>query len=152
YRDPHRLSSAPHAICLSIPRSANSPSLNALLKPQPPTEPKWIEPMQAKLARSLPAGGDWLYELKIDGYWALAIRDGANLSLVSRNGNDFTDRFPAVVEGLRQLKPRQFVLDGEIVALDDKGRPSFQKLQNAFRRGSTNHTCFYAFDLVNLGG
>jgi bifunctional non-homologous end joining protein LigD len=110
-----------------------------------------LEPMQPKLVRSLPQSGDWLYELKLDGYRALAIRGSSNVSLLSRNGNDFTDRFPAVVEGLRQLKPKQFVLDGEIVALDDKGRPSFQKLQNAYRRGSTNHAYFYAFDLLNLG-
>src|SRR5207247_487024 len=87
-----------------------------------------------------------------DGYRALAIRDGEKVSLVSRNQNDLSARFPAVIEALRQLKPRQFVLDGEIVALDEKGRPSFQKLQRAFRKGGADHSYFYAFDLLNLAG
>jgi bifunctional non-homologous end joining protein LigD len=108
--------------------------------------------MQAKLVRTLPHDGDWLYELKLDGYRAMATRDGNKVSLVSRNANDLTARFPAVVEGLRQLKPKQFVLDGEIVALDDQGRPSFQKLQHTHRRGSADHGYFYAFDLLNLAG
>lgn len=108
--------------------------------------------MLSKLVRQLPTSGDWLYELKLDGYRALAIRDGDNLSLLSRNGNDLTARFPAVTEGLRQLKAKQFVLDGEIVTLDEKGRPSFQKLQRAFRSGSADHAYFYGFDLLNLEG
>jgi bifunctional non-homologous end joining protein LigD len=57
-----------------------------------------------------------------------------------------------VVKGLRQLKPKQFILDGEIVALDDQGRPSFQKLQQGHRRDSADHAYFYAFDLLNLAG
>src|SRR5262245_15118652 len=108
--------------------------------------------MQATLVRALPHDGDWLYELKLDGYRALAIRDGNKVSLVSRNANDLTARFPGVVKGLRQLKPKQFILDGEIVALDDQGRPSFQKLQNAHRSSSADHAYFYAFDLLNLAG
>ena len=68
--------------------------------------------MQAKLVRQLPAGPEWLYELKLDGYRVLAIRDGNNVSLVSRNQNDLSERFPGVIEDLRQIKPQQFVLDG----------------------------------------
>src|SRR5262245_54291937 len=99
--------------------------------------------MQAKLVRQLPTTGEWLYELKLDGYRALAIRDGDRLSLLSRNQNDLCARFSAVVEALRQLKLQQFVIDGEIVALDEQGRPSFQKLQNAFRSGSGGQCYFY---------
>lgn len=108
--------------------------------------------MLAKPVKTLPEGGDWLYELKLDGYRALAVRDGSNVSLVSRNGNDLAAQFPAVTEALRQLKPQQFVLDGEIVALDEKGRPSFQKLQHSHRSGSADHAYLYAFDLLNLKG
>jgi bifunctional non-homologous end joining protein LigD len=94
--------------------------------------PAWSEPMQAKLVRTLPGGGDWLYELKLDGYRALAIRDGANLSLVSRNRNDLSARFPALVEALRQLKPRRFVLDGEIVALERRAGRRFRSFSEPF--------------------
>jgi bifunctional non-homologous end joining protein LigD len=105
--------------------------------------------MLAKLVKSLSGQGDWLYELKLDGYRAIAIRDGVNLSLLSRNRNDLSARFPALVEALHKLKTQQFVLDGEVVALE-QGRPSFQKLQRAFRSSSADHSYFYAFDLLNL--
>src|SRR5205823_3949552 len=83
---------------------------------------------------------------------ALAIPDGETISLISRNANDLSARFPAVIEGLRKLKPKQFVLDGEIVVLDEKGRPSFQMLQGLFRSGKASNAYFYAFDLLNLKG
>ncbi len=72
----------------------------------------------------------WLYEIKYDGVRVLAARDGARVALYGRAGQDFTARYPEVVTALRALPLERFVLDGEVVALDEAGRPSFQRLQN----------------------
>jgi bifunctional non-homologous end joining protein LigD len=72
----------------------------------------------------------WLFEIKYDGVRVLAARDGARVALYGRAGQDFTVRYPEVVTALRALPVTRFVLDGEVVALDEAGRPSFQRLQN----------------------
>jgi len=78
---------------------------------------------------ALPDSPQWLYELKLDGYRAIAFkRDGA-VHLRSRNDNDFSARYPAVVKALAKL-PDDTVIDGEVVAFDQEGRPSFNALQN----------------------
>jgi len=74
-------------------------------------------------AERLPEGQDWLYELKLDGYRALAIKSGGKVQLRSRNDKDFNVRYPALVEALGSM-PDETVLDGEVVALDQEGRPS----------------------------
>src|ERR1700741_1223480 len=90
---------------------------------------RFIEPMLLLRTDSLPSGEQWLYELKLDGYRAVAFkRDGA-VPLGSRNNNDFNARYPAVVEALAKL-PENTVIDGEVVAFDQEGRPSFNALQN----------------------
>jgi bifunctional non-homologous end joining protein LigD len=71
----------------------------------------------------------WLYEIKYDGVRVLASRDGDRVTLYGRSGQDTTSRYPEVVRALRALPIQRFVVDGEIVALDDAGRPSFQRLQ-----------------------
>jgi bifunctional non-homologous end joining protein LigD len=98
---------------------------------------------------SLPSGEQWLYELKLDGYRAIAFkRDGA-VHLRSRNDNDFNVRYPAVVEALANL-PENTVIDGEVVAFDPEGRPSFNALQNyGSARGPV---VYYVFDVMVLAG
>jgi bifunctional non-homologous end joining protein LigD len=100
----------------------------------------------------------WLFELKLDGYRVLGIRDGA-ARLLSRNQNDLSDCFPEVVRALRALPLDRLVLDGEVVALDEAGRPSFQRLQ---QRGQLRRpldirhmmvsipVTFFAFDLLGF--
>ena len=83
-----------------------------------------IRPMLATPAATLPVGPDWSYEVKWDGYRAIAVKDGRRVRLVSRNEKDLTRAYPQVVASLNTLAAGDAVLDGEIVALDDEGRPS----------------------------
>ncbi|HZU27413.1 MAG TPA: non-homologous end-joining DNA ligase, partial [Bryobacteraceae bacterium] len=84
---------------------------------------RFIEPMRAKLVSALPEGGEWRYEIKLDGYRVLAVKNAGRVSLLSRHDNALNDRFPAVAEACRALDDGT-VLDGEVVALDEQGRPS----------------------------
>jgi bifunctional non-homologous end joining protein LigD len=97
----------------------------------------------------LPEGPDWLYELKFDGYRALAIKSGGRVRLRSRNDNDFTARYSGIADALSGL-PDETVIDGEVVALDADGKPSFNMLQNYGSAGAPLH--FYVFDLLVLNG
>lgn len=77
----------------------------------------------------LPEGPEWQYEVKWDGYRMQVIKCGRSVRLISRNGADFTRRFHEISEAVGRLKPRKIHLDGELVAIDHQGRPSFQILQ-----------------------
>ncbi|MEO8205240.1 MAG: non-homologous end-joining DNA ligase [Chthoniobacterales bacterium] len=113
--------------------------------------PQFVEPMQAKLVDKVPAG-DWIYEIKFDGFRALALRGENEIRLMSRNEKDFGAKFPEVMDSLAKLKVKDAILDGEIVALDEKGRSSFQLLQ-AYELGQERPPLyFYAFDLLQLNG
>jgi hypothetical protein len=107
---------------------------------------RFIEPMLLLRTDKLPEGDGWRYEVKFDGYRALAIKSGGSVRLRSRNDKDFTKRYPGVVAALCGL-PDETVIDGEVVALDAAGKPAFQLLQN----GGTN-VHFYAFDVLILSG
>lgn len=97
----------------------------------------------------LPESADFQYELKFDGYRALAIKSGGKIQLRSRNDNDFNARYPGIVKALAPL-PDDTVIDGEIVALDPEGKPSFNLLQNHGSSGAPLH--FFIFDLLVLKG
>ncbi len=97
----------------------------------------------------LPEGANWAYELKLDGYRALGLNIGGVGRLLSRNNNDFSNRYSAVTQALSAL-PDETVIDGELVAMDESGRPSFNALQNY---GATSTTIFYfVFDVLILAG
>ena len=93
----------------------------------------------------LPDGPQWVHELKFDGYRALAIKSGGKVHLRSRNDNDFNGRYPGVVKALGAMSD-DTVIDGEVVALDRDGKPSFNLLQNyglqALRCTSSSSTCW----------
>jgi bifunctional non-homologous end joining protein LigD len=83
--------------------------------------PSFIEPMKALPVERLPES-DWLYEIKHDGCRALAFKDGKNVRLISRNKKEFN--YPQPLDALKSLPAQHVILDGEIAALDDEGRPS----------------------------
>ena len=95
----------------------------------------------------LPEGPDWLYEVKLDGYRALAVKSGGNAQLRSRNDNDFSTRYARLTKALNAM-PDETVIDGEIVALDKDGKPSFNALQNY--GSSSGPMLYYVFDLFIL--
>lgn len=107
--------------------------------------------MAALRVEKLPEGKEWLYELKWDGYRALLIKDGQEVQIRSRNDKDLTAMYPGIVDAARRQKTKQIVLDGEIVALGEDGRPSFQALQH--RSSHREHQIvFYAFDVLHADG
>ncbi len=108
---------------------------------------RFIEPMLCLAVTELPEGPEWIYELKLDGYRGIGLNADGRARLLSRNGKDLSDRFPGTTKALQNL-PDETIIDGEIVALDDDGRPSFSILQNS--RDCT--IVFYAFDLLLLAG
>jgi bifunctional non-homologous end joining protein LigD len=110
---------------------------------------KFVEPMKAAMVAAPPFNGLWLYEVKFDGYRVLAIKNGKNVELWSRNEKPLHVRFPDVVKAVARLPITKCLLDGEVCALDGSGRSSFQLLQN---QGETNHpVVYYAFDVLFEG-
>jgi ATP-dependent DNA ligase len=97
----------------------------------------------------LPEGPDWLYEVKLDGYRALAVKSGGNVQLRSRNDNDFSTRYARLTKALDAM-PNETVIDGEVVALDKDGKPSFNALQNY--GSSSGPMLYYVFDVLILSG
>jgi bifunctional non-homologous end joining protein LigD len=123
--------------------------------------PTVIHPMLATSIEHPFDGEDWLFEIKWDGYRAVAFIEGEKVRLVSRNQNDLTPRYPELRELPKFVDANDAILDGEVVALDEQGRPSFSLMQQrtGFRpggkRGPVNAdvaVLYYAFDLLYLDG
>ena len=111
-------------------------------------ERRAYEPMLATLARELPTGPGWLYEVKWDGYRAIADVSGGEATLTSRRGNDFTERFRPVARAIeRAVRTPDCVLDGEVCALDERGRSSFSVMQQG-----SGPLVYYAFDVLEIDG
>jgi DNA ligase D-like protein (predicted ligase) len=109
-----------------------------------------MEPMECKRVPKLPEGDGWAYEVKQDGYRAVAVIDGSSALLYSMSGQDFSREFRGITFAVKALKHRELVLDGEIVALDERGRASFQELQN--RKSSSRPIVYYVFDVLHWNG
>jgi ATP-dependent DNA ligase len=93
--------------------------------------------------------GRWSYDIEWDGFRAVAVKTGGRIHLRSRNDKDFNQKYPAIVSALAGI-PDETVIDGEIIALDQSGRPSFNALQNL--GSSTAPLFYYAFDVMVLAG
>jgi ATP-dependent DNA ligase len=109
----------------------------------------FIEPCLPSARGLPPTGGNWLHEIKHDGFRLLARRDGARSRLFTRNGYDWTERFPLIRAGMAALKVRSCLIDGEAVCCEEDGVPSFQALR---RRRNDSAVFLYAFDLLELDG
>ena len=117
------------------------------------TLPKKLAPQLATLRKAPPGDdGDWLYELKFDGYRILTRIESKNATLYTRNGNDWSDRLPQLTARLNALELPDGWYDGEIVVLDDKGVPDFQQLQNAFDSPDKVNVDYFLFDLLFCDG
>ena len=108
-----------------------------------------VPPMAATIAAALPVGELWTYEVKWDGYRAMLLKDGTTVRLISRNLKDLTADYPHIAVAANSLTGSNALVDGEIVALDERGVPSFQSLQH--RTGQKSAVVYYAFDLLHLG-
>ena len=107
----------------------------------------------AKLVDSPPAGDEWLYEVKYDGYRIVAYVEGGSARLMTRNGLDYTERFAHIAASLaRWSAGREMVIDGELVVTDERGRSDFQALQGFLRSPQGKRPAYIAFDLLALDG
>jgi DNA ligase D-like protein (predicted ligase) len=115
------------------------------LEPLPERKAEFIEPMECALVPKLPEGSDWTFEAKLDGYRAIGVRTSGETILYSRNGKNFNKRYPYIAEALAEL-PSEAVVDGEVVALDDSGRPDFHALQHF--QASATRIQYFIFDVL----
>ncbi|MDB5849258.1 MAG: ligase [Rhodoferax sp.] len=126
-------------------------------KPELPGEkadmPATLQPQLATLVDGVPGEpSEWLFEIKFDGYRLLTRVDGKNVQLFTRNGHDWTHKLPHLATAISQLKLKSGWLDGEIVVMNERGVPDFQRLQNAFDSSRTANIVYYLFDAPYLEG
>lgn len=114
--------------------------------------PKFVDPQLAVLVKEVPAGEKWIHETKFDGYRTQARVHGSDISLYSRSGLNWTNKYPRIAKALENLAADNAVLDGEIVWVEETGRTDFQKLQNALKTSDTSRIVYYVFDLLFLDG
>jgi bifunctional non-homologous end joining protein LigD len=110
----------------------------------------FIEPCQPSAAHKPPSGPGWIHEIKHDGYRMMALRAGRRVRLFTRNGNDWSELFPAVVTAVGQLNIGSCLIDGEVVVCDEQGLAVFDLLRHGRRVKHEAH--LYAFDLLELDG
>ena len=115
------------------------------LRSLPERKASFIEPMECLAVTKLPEGPEWVHEIKFDGYRAIAVNVDGRLDLLSRRHKSFKRQFAAVAEALVDL-PDNTVVDGEVMALDDRGRPNFNLLQHS--RGAASRLHYFIFDLL----
>ncbi|MGX9559093.1 DNA ligase D [Pseudomonas sp. CFBP 5750] len=136
------------AVQAKSPRGAAKTTLSgAVAGPLPDT----LKPELATLVESAP-DGEWLYEIKFDGYRVMACIEHGDVRLLTRNGHDWTHKLPRQAEALAELGLESAWLDGEMVVANDQGVPDFQALQNAFEAGSSGKIAYYLFDMPYLNG
>jgi len=102
-------------------------------------------PMECLPVSELPENPDWVYELKLDGFRGQGIRDRTGVRLLSKNGKDFSNRFPQVCAALKEALPLGTAVDGELVGFDESGRPSFNAIQNS---SAATNIVFFVFDIL----
>ncbi|MFL6567540.1 MAG: non-homologous end-joining DNA ligase, partial [Chthoniobacterales bacterium] len=114
--------------------------------------PKFVAPMKATPVEKLPAGDEWIYEVKWDGYRVEAIKAGDDVQLRSLKDRPLNSDFPTVRDSVAAISAGTAIIDGEVVAVNAQGKPSFQMLQNRGSSGREWQIVYYAFDLLHLDG
>jgi len=113
--------------------------------------PEFVSPQLATLESEPPKGDQWFHELKFDGYRMLCHLNGGSVRFWSRNQKDWTHKFPRLGKALQEFPATKVILDGEVVAVDSKGRASFQKLQQGLKVGDAGFI-LHIFDIIYLDG
>jgi len=114
--------------------------------------PDFIRPQLATLVNAIPKGDEWLHEIKFDGYRILCRIDNEQVSFLTREAQDWTNRFKTLANPARKLEVHYAFLDGEVVALDANGVTNFQLLQNSLKQDTSSNLLYYVFDLLHLNG
>jgi bifunctional non-homologous end joining protein LigD len=131
------------------------PQLNKLPGARKSAMPQFVAPQLATMVREPPSGDEWLHELKFDGYRMICHLHRGKARFWSRNGKDWTEKFPNLAQALKAFPADSAILDGEVVIVDQAGRSSFQSLQQSMGRSGTNKVpafVFEIFDLIYLDG
>ncbi len=123
-----------------------------LSKARTATQPSAMKPQLATIASAAPEGDDWLHEIKLDGYRLIGVIDNGSVTLLTRNGHDWTDRFKSVAAAMERLPIDQAIVDGEVVVLDARGISDFGALQNAFRGYTRRPFTYFLFDIPYAQG
>ena len=135
-----------------IEQAAASGDAGVLGEDEDPDFPDFVNPQLATLRDEPPSGEDWIHELKFDGYRMQALIAGHQVRLITRNGKDWTDRYPSVAKALASLDVKTAAIDGELVALDESGRSHFSSLQAATNGEQDAVLAYFAFDLLSVDG
>ena len=114
--------------------------------------PRFVSPSLATLGDKAPDGGNWVHEIKFDGYRIQARTDRGKVKLFTRKGLDWTEKFPTIASAISKLKARSALFDGELVAEDANGISSFSLLQQDLKADRHDRMVFYMFDLLHLDG
>ena len=128
-------------------RAGPLPYPPGMVPPRPPSG--FIPPCQPSKAARPPSGPDWVHEIKHDGYRLMVRRDGPRVRCFTKNGHDWADRFPAIVDAALRIDATSFLIDGEAVVVSDDGRPDFHALRT---RRNGHAVVLYAFDLIEHDG
>ena len=113
---------------------------------------EFIDPELSLLVDEPPEGPEWVHEIKFDGYRIQALIENENVRLLTRSGQDWTDKYQTIAAELKKVAAEDAILDGEIVALDEKGRSDFQELQIAMKSKNSHNLKYYVFDLLECEG
>ena len=114
--------------------------------------PTWIAPAIPTLVRTAPTGLNWLHEIKHDGYRTICVIDQGSISIYTRRGHNWADRFPSIARALSALKVRSAVIDGEAIQIGEDGLSDFFSLHAALARKHAPRALLVAFDLLHLDG
>jgi bifunctional non-homologous end joining protein LigD len=135
-----------------VKASAKKKVLRSRAKGKKDPWPEDLEPQLALLSDKIPAGDDWIHEVKFDGYRTFATIQKSKVTFLTRRGLDWSEKYKALEAPFKKLKLDSAIFDGEVVALDENGHSSFAELQFALSKNDFSRVVYYLFDLLYLNG